>query len=294
VAGDSRELEILVAKIQAQLAPGAEILHDAKLLGRQSNRLRQIDVLVRQQIGQYEILIVLDCKDYTRPVDIKGVEEFHGLVSDVGAHKGVLVCPKGFTDAAKTRAAGLQIDLYSPVDTDPHKWRVHVTAPSICDFRSAAMSFSISCSVPKPLRIINDFWASSIAFSGQRKELGNPFDAAMRKWNEGSFPTEPGEYRDLPIFETSTVLVDNSYGELIPVSLTVSLLVKQQLYFGQLPISRISGFKDELSGKIITNAFTTGIFDPEEVEKTWQPIASESELVMPAMLRLVGLVAWDE
>ncbi len=30
-------------------------------------------------------------------------------------NKGVPVCPKGFSEAAKTRAEGLQIDLYSPV-----------------------------------------------------------------------------------------------------------------------------------------------------------------------------------
>jgi hypothetical protein len=45
---------------------------------------------------------------------MKGVEEFDGLLRDVGAQKGVLVCPKGFTGAATTRAQGLQIDLYSP------------------------------------------------------------------------------------------------------------------------------------------------------------------------------------
>lgn len=47
---------------------------------------------------------------------MKGVEEFEGLLRDVGAQKGVLVCPKGFTDTAKKRAEGLQIDLYSPVE----------------------------------------------------------------------------------------------------------------------------------------------------------------------------------
>ncbi|HJQ59864.1 MAG TPA: restriction endonuclease, partial [Vineibacter sp.] len=150
VTDDWRGLEVLVAKIQRQLAPDAEVIHNTKLTGRQSGQARQIDVLVRQKIGQYEMLIVLDCKDHGRPVDIKGVEEFHGLLTDVGAHKGALVCPKGFTEAAKTRAAGWQLDLYSPVDTDPHKWQVRVKAPVICDFRSALMSFGLSVSSPAP------------------------------------------------------------------------------------------------------------------------------------------------
>jgi Restriction endonuclease len=135
---DSRELELLVAKIQKQLAPNAEVLHNVRLDGRLSRTKRQIDVLVRERIGQYEIQIIIDCKDHNRPVDVKGVEEFDGLFRDVGAQKGVLVCPNGFTETAKVRAEGLQIDLYSPFDTDAHKWQIRATIPALCDFRSAA------------------------------------------------------------------------------------------------------------------------------------------------------------
>ena len=94
-----------MAKIQKQLAPKADVIHNAKLPGRQSKTQRQIDVLVRQKVGQFEMLIILDCKDYARRVDVKGVEAFYGLISDVGAQRGALVCPKGFSQSAKTRAA---------------------------------------------------------------------------------------------------------------------------------------------------------------------------------------------
>jgi hypothetical protein len=58
VTEDSRNLELLVHRIQQQLAPTAEVLHDVYLPGRQSKTDRQIDVLVRQKIGQYEMRIV--------------------------------------------------------------------------------------------------------------------------------------------------------------------------------------------------------------------------------------------
>lgn len=90
--------------------PDATVEHNVKLPGRHSKRDPQIDVLVRQQIGQHQMIIVLGCKDYAEPVDVKGVEEFHGL-SMTSAHKGALVSPKGFTKAAKERAAGMQIHL---------------------------------------------------------------------------------------------------------------------------------------------------------------------------------------
>ena len=218
------------------------MLHDVRLPGRHSKRDRQIDVLVRQKIGQYEMVIVLECKDYARPVDVKGVEEFYGLLQDVSAHKGAMVCPKGFSAAAKHRATGLQIDLYSPVDTNPHKWQVRVSVPTICSFRSAGMGFGITCGAPLPLRIPDKFWTEIIALNAEQIKLGTPLEVAMKKWNEGRFPTNPREYHDLDIFDQA-VVIDNGYGYnnlFVPVKLTVSLWVREQLYFGQLPISRMS------------------------------------------------------
>lgn len=288
----SRDLEILVAKIQKQLAPDSEVLHDVKIDGRQSNRQRQIDVLVRQKIGQYEIQIVIDCKDYARPVNIKGVEEFYGLLSDIGAQKGVLVCPRGFTEAAKTRAEGWQIDLYSPVDTDPHKWQAKAAIPALCDFRTAAMQFGLRMSAPLPFTVPPDFFSRNIVFDKEKNKLGTVLENAMEKWNEGRFPSEPGEHRHLPIFDTLEVTTDNGHGMIVPVELVVSLDVKRQLYFGQFPIQQISGFKDEISGGVIANAFTVGLLSPDEVERDWQKINAEEEAPTKPVICLTGLVCW--
>ena len=288
----SRELEILVAKIQKQLAPKAEVLHDVRLEGRKSKSKRQIDVLVREKIGQYEIQIVIDCKDHARPVDVKGVEEFYGLLSDVGAQKGVLVSPKGFTKTAKTRAEELQLDLYSPVDTDPHKWQVSVTIPALCDFRTAAISFRLTFSEPLPFQMMPDFYATEMMYDSDENELGTALDAALDKWNEGRFPIDIGESRDLDLFDVPKVMMNNGYGQIAPVDLTVSLLVKQQLYYGQLPVPHISGFKDELSGLVIANAFEVGILDPNEIEKDWLKINSDADSPVEPVIKLIGLIGW--
>ena len=50
--------------------------------------------------------------------------------------------------------------------------------------------------------------------------------------------------------------MDNGCGELIPFDLTVSICVEKQLFFCNLPIKQLLGFKDDLSGAVITNAFT--------------------------------------
>ncbi|QYY32691.1 restriction endonuclease [Cupriavidus pinatubonensis] len=70
---------------------------------------------------------------------MKGVEVFYGLVEDVQAYKGVLVCPAGFTPSARKTARKRGVDLFRPVDTGDHKWRVQASVPVICDVRTCMM-----------------------------------------------------------------------------------------------------------------------------------------------------------
>jgi hypothetical protein len=288
----SRDLEILVAKIQKQLAPRSEVLHDVKLLGRKSGIMRQIDVLVRDKVGQYDIQIIIDCKDHKDPVDIKGVEEFNGLYEDVGAQKAVLVAPRGFTAAAKTLAKVLQIDLYSPVDTDAHKWQAIVSIPTICDYRSALISVGLSSSVPLPLMIQPDFYNTNQIYDAAGNSLGTCLAVAADKWNTGRWPIDTGVHERLPIFDVEETQMDNGYGQIIPVDLWVSLYVEQQLYFGQAPVNKISGFHDHHTGLVIANAFTVGMLDVDEVEQHWLKISKVEDAPVRPVIMLQGLVAW--
>lgn len=294
MAKSSVELERLVQRIQQQLAPEAEVSHNVKMPGRHTGSNRQIDVLVREMIGQYDIKIVIDCKDYKHPVDVKGVEEFAGLLDDVGAQRGVLVCPAGFSSNAKTRAAGLQIDLYSPVDTEPHKWQASPTMPAICDFRVAAIGFGVSTSAPLPFRIMPGFFSDNVVFDQDGNELGTCYTKMVERWNGGELADKLGVAEDIPIFGDQSVQTDNGYGQLCPVKLYAHIAVHEQLFSGQLPIRKMSGFKDEMTGLVITNAFSIGLLDPEEISANWKPIKSEDELEVRPVIRLQGVVCWDE
>lgn len=294
MARSSVELELLVQKIQQQLAPKAEVLHNVRLTGRRTGASRQIDVLVREKVGQYEINIVIDCKDYKHPVDVKGVEEFAGLLDDVGAQKGVLVCPAGFSTNAKVRAAGLQIDLYSPVDTDPHKWQVSPTMPGVCDFRIAAISFGVSSSAPLPFLIRPTFFGENVAYNMEGEPLGTCYSKLVERWNSAEFADTLGVIENISIFGDAPVQTDNGYGTLCPVKLTAHINVHRQLFSGQVPISQMSGFKDEMTGLVITNAFAIGLLDPNVISEHWTPIDSEDELEVKPVITLQGIVCWDE
>src|SRR6201999_461996 len=127
---DWEKFEDLAASIQSELAPDATVTANVKLKGK-AGAPRQVDILIEQRAGQYDLRIVVDCKDYKTPADIKDVETFLGLLSDVGAHKGAMVAANGFTTAAKERAASAGIDLFRLVDTADHKWRSYVSIPAV-------------------------------------------------------------------------------------------------------------------------------------------------------------------
>ncbi|MFZ0449894.1 MAG: restriction endonuclease [Desulfatiglandaceae bacterium] len=286
-----KQLEHLIADIQRQLAPDASVRHNVSLYGVDSEVHRQVDVLVEQRIGQYTMRVVIDCKDYSKPVDVKGVEEFYGLVRDVRAQKGALVCPKGFSAAAKKRAEKLQIEVYSPVDTEPHKWRTKVELPVVCDVRSTYMSFGMSVTAPLPFTVPPHFFELPV-FDDKGNELGNIVPKALENWDLTQYPVEPGEHPDLPVFMGKTTRMDNGYGQLVEIRLAVGLLIKQQLYFGYLPVKKIRGLRDEQTGLVVTNAFTTGVLDFELVQKNWTPFEKGTKLPMAPVLSVVGLACY--
>lgn len=84
--------------------PETNISFDQKVLGKYSKVLRQIDVLIVGEIAGYQIKIVVDCKYFSKKIDVKQVESFCSMVEDVEAHQGVLITKKGYSKAAINRA----------------------------------------------------------------------------------------------------------------------------------------------------------------------------------------------
>jgi hypothetical protein len=249
-------------------------------------------VSVRQTVGQFEILVIIDCKDYVNPVDVKDVEEFLGLVEDVGANKGALVCPTGFSEAAKTRAKDGGVDLFSLVDAEDEDWRTYVAIPVVCDFRGFGSGrFKIGCSNairdelaredPKLIRLYDE----------EHKYMGTPLTVLWAMWNRREISEDPGTRNVL--LQPNHIFVQASDGHFERVEIIGEFAVVAKLYFGELPLTRISGFKDEIKGSLVLPGRTeiiTDWIDTVEVEAHWQRIPSiESLAVKPFMV----LTAFD-
>ena len=285
---------MLVADIHAQLMPGAVITRNARLPGFESEVERQIDVLIEQQAGPYSIRFVVDCKDYKSPVDVKGVEEFFGLVQDVKAHTGAMVCPAGFSQAAKKRAKKLNVSLFSPVDVSGgHRWSKPLSLPTLCVFKRGKLGLNISCTEPLPLRIPTEFPFEGSVYNAEGEDLGAPMRIASSIWDAGKLPLEAGVHENLPLLEDQrTTFIDNGFGTRVKVLITVILEVQDRRYYGKLPLASMRGLRDEQTGGITTNAFTTGELSPRFVENEWQKLQGEEAAPGPVALTVQGLEAW--
>lgn len=97
--------------------PESEVTRDVHLPGALSGIDRQIDVLIDASVAGEKVRTVIDAKMYNKPIDVKDVEEFLGLMKDVGAHRGLMVTTVGYSPAALTRGhrdiADIELDVMS-------------------------------------------------------------------------------------------------------------------------------------------------------------------------------------
>lgn len=109
--------------------PSLTVTPNVKLTGYLSGIERQIDILIDCRVGSDSSRrVIVDAKLHARPLDVKDVEQFEGMMRDVRADRGILVCPRGFSPGAARRAQkGIGIKLLRPEELDAvvlHTWDV--------------------------------------------------------------------------------------------------------------------------------------------------------------------------
>jgi hypothetical protein len=287
--------EELVARIQGDLAGDATVTLNDKIVGK-SGVVRQIDISIRKRVGQFDLLIVIDCKNHAGPIDINDVETFVGLVQDVAAHKAALVSARGYSKAAKVRALQAGIEIYRAIDTGDHDWKAEVALPALIEF-TGPTKFSLSFrSVGDELFDIPEGadFRSFVLFDEQVQPLGTVRDPIGRMWNAKEIHEEPGVYGGIELAPNPLKFTVGA--RISRANVTASVRVEKRLHFGYWPISKPSGFFDEATGATITRHLESDSLVMAEVEKNWPRIASAEELaVAPVItLRAVDFVSADD
>jgi hypothetical protein len=112
----------------------ANIEFDARLPGSLSGIERQVDVFVEGSFAGHvgRGTMAVDCKCFSRNVDVKDAEAFMGLVDDVGTDFGLIVTTEGYSPAAKhrLRGRGFRFDIV-PYD-ELENWTPEVLFCPVC------------------------------------------------------------------------------------------------------------------------------------------------------------------
>jgi hypothetical protein len=283
-----KEFERLVYELQKSLAPDSAIVTpDDYISGHDSKIARQIDISIKAQVANYQILAVIDCKDYNTPVDVNEVGEFASVVRDVRANKGAMIASHGFTKAAIEMARTHGIDTLTFVDTENMDWKSYVAINVLLErtwvervsvrFRNVGMfPWEVPTTIgPLELEISTT----------DGTPLGKIRNIIAKKWNAGEFEHVPGV---MELSLGSDVLID-SRGKKVHSQITAILDVRSASYFGPLPI-KVTGFKDEQTGGLWTRQITTDFIEPHKIErgevKGWAKVESSADLSVQPMFSM--------
>jgi len=130
---DWGEFEDVVAKLHRAFYPSARIERNTRVMGKNSKTFRELDVVIRQKLGVNELLIIVECKHWSRVIDIKAVEGFAAVREDVDAHVAMMISSKGFSKSAAEYAKSKQISLFTHKDTRRDDWPNGLESPIVLE-----------------------------------------------------------------------------------------------------------------------------------------------------------------
>jgi hypothetical protein len=243
-----KRFEKLVYEIQKSFAgTTATVTHKDYITGVDSKVEREIDISIKQQVAQFPILVVIDCKDYAEPVDVKTVEEFAGLYEDVRANKGVMVSSNGFTSTAITVAKNKGIDTLCLIDSKGVDWKTYVAIPVLIEDTSIEQySLSVSGVGRMLLPDATEELVMMPMYSDDGTLLGTPLKIMHRKWNKEQIPHEPGVHK----VELGKQVNVEHRGVKSKIDICAQVIVKRNFYLGPLQIYT-QGFHDAQNGSLM-------------------------------------------
>lgn len=112
---NGRKTEKLVRLIQETLKdfPNTKIFSNYKIENI-SGRTREIDVLLKSTINNFEIIIAIECKDYKTSISVEKIEAFNSKCQRIrGISKKIFVATNGYQKDALAAAKDFDIELYN-------------------------------------------------------------------------------------------------------------------------------------------------------------------------------------
>ena len=109
-----RNFEKLISILEKGLSrPNICIKSPDFFIDRITNTKREVDISIRQKIGNLEIVTVVECRDRQAIEDVTWIEQLVSKTKDINISRVFAVSSSGFSDAAKMKAEYYGIELHT-------------------------------------------------------------------------------------------------------------------------------------------------------------------------------------
>lgn len=103
---------------QLDVVAGAEVIRNRRFATRRQPGSYEVDIAVRAKLsGQIDFFMIVECKNWSRPVDRPVVQQLVQTKDALGAHKAAIASPVGFTRGAIELAEVLGVALWVVAET---------------------------------------------------------------------------------------------------------------------------------------------------------------------------------
>ena len=135
--------------------PNALIKRDCRKVGNISKTNRQIDIWISEPIGSETLISVVECKFYSRKVDLKIVESMIGMAQDLSVDQFFIVTNAGYTSGAIERAANapdeIELEILTPHQLERFQSPIAIPYAGSCGaILMAPFGWIVDCSMNGP------------------------------------------------------------------------------------------------------------------------------------------------
>lgn len=284
-------LEDLVAMMHE--VPGMLVEKRKKLpvLRGKRKRTREIDVLITSNVAGYKIHIALGCKNEAKALDTLAVDNFIGILTDVGIplQHGILVSANGYTrdaqDAANSR--GIRTLVFEGLSADRLGQEINAALKSIVYLLVSQSSLSmfpyVEDSSSNDPRFIN-----AVLDCDDEPPVTQMMTCLWQLWMSGAIPATIGEHT-ICLKPKNTeakwlVIGDvNVTGWMASVPGTFSHSILKNTEVGKIDRVHISAKFDEIKGPLT--------LEPVNSEKALADIVKKEPMAVVMRVRVPRIVS---
>lgn len=249
-----KEYEIFIyEKFKDFFADFTVTLND-KILGKQSNIKREIDVSVKGNVNGIDLLYLVQCKDFkTKPADVKIIGEFSSVIKDLNASKGFLICTSGFTKTIHDYAKNLGIELITIEDINSKKWKAEIEIPIIYIWKKLKINYSPQIKITPELAERNK---TDIIITQKDFEFVS-VDGGVTEIRIIDYLNDKIENEKIDITKVSSLTLDNPNLQLkfvgfwVPVILTINFITGEIFYLKFIKPEEYSQMINHLTKEIL-------------------------------------------